>query len=121
MSDSPLITTEVLNDHTVIARPVGEIDASNLPEMENILMPLIQNTALIDFVLDCENLTFIDSKVVGYMAYLHTTLARKNRRLLLVAANESVSDIFSLVGLTEIIPYFDSTDLALNSLKTISA
>jgi len=40
---------------------------------------------------------------------------------LLVAANESVSDIFSLVGLTEIIPYFDSTDLALNSLKTISA
>ena len=94
----------------------GEIDVSYLPDLENVVKPLLENAYYQAFVLDCENLLFIDSKIVGFMAYLYTTLTKNNRKLFIADTNETINDILTLVGLKTLIPYYDSAEEALKNI-----
>jgi anti-anti-sigma factor len=109
------ITPEA-KENTYIIHLSGEIDITNLPEFESVMKPLLQNTNIQNFILDFNGLMFIDSKVVGYLAYLHTTLTHSKRKLIFSATNETINDILTLVGLTTIVPQFATVDEAFNSL-----
>ncbi len=111
----PCVTPEIIGDHTAIAHLQGEIDVHLLPEAEAVIKPLVENPALTTLVLDARALTFIDSKMVGYIAYLRTTTAKSGRHLCLVGVNETVNDILSLVGLMQVIPHFATLDEALKT------
>ena len=95
----------------------GEIDVSNLPELEGVVNPLVQDTSVTSFVLDAGGLDFIDSKVVGYMAYLYSTLSKSGRKIVFAQTNSTINDILTLVGLTNIVSSYPTLDEALNSLK----
>ena len=95
----------------------GEVDVSNLPELEGIVNPLVQDTSATVFILDAEGLEFIDSKVVGYMAYLYTTLSKAGRKIVFAQTNSTINDILTLVGLTNIVSSYPTIDEALHSLK----
>lgn len=109
------IVTEIIGGQTAVAHLKGEIDVHRLPEAEAGLKPLVENSALTTLVLDARELTFIDSKVVGYIAYLRTTYTKSGRHLCLVGVNETVNDILSLVGLMQVIPHFATLDEALKT------
>ena len=94
----------------------GEVDINNLDELEKAVAPMIEKKSIKAFVIDCSDLKFIDSKIVGYIAYLHTTLNRSGRKLAIANTNETINDILILVGLTTIIPVFDSAEEAIQSL-----
>ena len=94
----------------------GEVDINNLDELEKAVAPMIEKKSIKAFVIDCSNLEFIDSKIVGYIAYLHTTLNHSGRTLTIANTNETINDILTLVGLTTIIPAFESVDEAIQSL-----
>ncbi len=111
-----LVTPEIIGS-TAVIHLKGEIDSSNLSEMELVIKPLLADPALQTFLLHCKELVFIDSKVVGFLAYLSTTLAKSKRPLVMAALNETVNDILSLVGLNQIIPHYPTLEDAL-LLKT---
>lgn len=94
----------------------GEIDVSYLPDFENVVKPLLDNAYYQAFILDCENLLFIDSKIVGYIAYLYTTLSKTSRKLFIADTNETINDILTLVGLKSVIPYYDSVEETLKNI-----
>ena len=90
----------------------GEVDVDYLPTLEKQMeAPLKKVFQLL--IIDCQNLEFIDSKIVGYMAYLYTTLAKSKKNIVFLNVNETVNDILTLVGLTSIIPLFNSREEAL--------
>ena len=109
--------SQELKGTTYVIHMIGEIDVSNLPELEGTVNPLASDTSANSFILDCNGLEFIDSKVVGYMAYLYSTLSRSQKKLMIVGANSTISDILTLVGLNSIIPIFPTTEEALKSLN----
>jgi len=117
MATNAQITTETKNN-AYIVHISGEIDISNLSSLESIIKPIIDDTNIKAIVLDCKNLMFIDSKVVGYFAYIYTALNHSNRKIMIVAANEIINDILTLVGLTAIIPQFTTIEESLQNLTT---
>lgn len=111
------ITAEKNQENAYVVHISGEIDVSNLPELEGVVNPLLQKDATNVYILDCSGLEFMDSKVVGYIAYLYTTLKKSQKNIFIIGANDTINDILTLVGLTSIIPAFSTSEEALNSLK----
>ena len=110
---SDIIQLEIISSNLIIAHLIGEIDSSKLAELEVNLKPVVENPTVKILVLHCHDLVFIDSKIVGFLAYLRTTFTKSQRELRLAEINETINDILSLVGLTQVIPCYDSLDLAL--------
>jgi anti-anti-sigma factor len=115
MPTAAKITSEAKGNAYVIHLE-GEIDVSILSQMETAIKPLLADINIQAFILDCKNLMFIDSKVVGYMAYLYTTLTHSQRKFMFAAPNETVNDILTLVGLTSIVSSFKTVDEALSNI-----
>jgi len=118
MVTSSSISTEIVFGSIGLIHTIGEIDQSNLPDLESAVKLLLESPALKAVVINCTDITFINSKVVGYFAYLHTTLVKSGRKLVLAALNETLSDILALVGLTAIIPHYETWEEAVEKCKT---
>ncbi|MBN1258597.1 STAS domain-containing protein [Candidatus Peregrinibacteria bacterium] len=112
------LSTEIIRTSFGLIHAGGEIDQTGLPDLENAVKPLLGNPALKILVLDCAALTFINSKVVGYLVYLHTTLAKSGRKLILAGLNETLTDILSLVGLITILPHYETWEQAVENSKS---
>lgn len=97
-------------------RVSGEMDEANLTELETILSPLLHEDSSHSFILDLEDLQFINSKVVGYLASAYSTARRMNHKLLIARPTEAIIDILTLVGLDSLIPMFPTIEEALQQL-----
>ncbi len=96
---------------------MGEVDDSNLNQLELVVNPLVKEQAVPNVILNFEGLEFINSKVIGYLASIFTSLKHQNRQLIFACANDAVNDILSLVGLDTIVPNFVTLDEAINSIS----
>lgn len=88
----------------------GEMDEAAVEALRPQLEPLLNDGAMKTLVFDLQNLSFINSKGIGYIVSVHTHLAKDGRKLVLAAAQEAVMDVINLVGLTSIIPYADTAE-----------
>lgn len=102
------------NEITVI-KLVGEIDESNLEELKQVADPLVQDDSTQKIVLNLKDLAFINSKVIGYLAAYYTALSQVNKKMAFAEANTGIMEILSLVGLTNLVSYYDSEEEAVNS------
>ena len=112
------VSTEIVENSIGLIHAMGEIDQSNLPDLESAVKLILETPTLKAVVINCTDIAFINSKVVGYIAYLHTTLVKSGRKLVLAAMNETLSDILALVGLTSIIPHYETWEEAVAKCKT---
>lgn len=111
------IEIKTIGRHFGVIHLAGEVDVNRLSELEKAVTPLLNQATVKILILDCDGLEFIDSKVVGYIAYLHTTLSKSQRQLAVAHVNETINDILTLVGLNAIIPFYDSVEVAIETLK----
>jgi anti-anti-sigma factor len=93
----------------------GELDEVSIEKLRTYIDPLLEDKNIVRFIFDFSNLEFINSKGIGYLVSVHTHLARDGRMLIITEAVEPVMDVISLVGLTSIIPYYDTLNEAENS------
>ena len=119
MSVPARITSEAVGDNLYLIHLSGEVDINSLSDLENTAKPILVKQNVKGIILDCKELTFIDSKIVGFMAYLYTNLSKAGRKLAITGMNETINDILTLVGLTAIVPSFSSVDQALNQLTPV--
>ena len=90
----------------------GELDENTLEPLKEQMAPVLDDENSKFLVLNLPELQFINSKGIGFFVFLHTHLAKAQRKLILVNAQEAVMDVLSLVGLTSVIPYFSSMEEA---------
>lgn len=114
MSIVSLQPTESLQTQIVSLR--GQIDETNLQEVSTVLDPLVTRESMENIILDLSELEFLNSKVIGYLADLHSRLEQVKRRLLISGASSDVTDILELVGLTSLVSCYPDLDSALSDL-----
>lgn len=109
ISDGPTPATKVVT-------LTGELDESVVETMKAQMDPILNDANVTAVILHAKDLSFINSKGIGYIVSIHTHLAKDQRKLFFVEAQQAVMDVVSLVGLTTIIPYFATLDEAYQGL-----
>lgn len=94
----------------------GQVDESNLSELSTALDPLVTQEGIETIIMDFSELDFLNSKVIGYLADLHSRLEQVKRRLVISGASSDVTDILELVGLTSLVSCYPDIDSALSDL-----
>ena len=95
----------------------GEFDLDTVAEIDRFLRralgPLYHQEHL---VMDLSRITFIDSSFVAFLVRLSATQRAKRRELLLVRPAGQVRRVFGIVGLANVVPVFETTEAAVDSL-----
>ncbi len=95
----------------------GEFDLDTVPEIDRFLRrtlgPFYQQDHL---VIDLHRTTFIDSSFIGFLVRLSAAQRAKRRELLLVRPVGQVRKVLGVVGLPNVIPVFETTDAAVQSV-----
>jgi anti-anti-sigma factor len=95
----------------------GEFDLDTVPEIDRFLRralgPLYHQENLI---IDLGRTTFIDSSFIGFLVRLAAAQRAKRHELLLVRPCGQVRRVFAVVGLPNVVPVFETTEAAVNSL-----
>ena len=92
------------------------MDESSLETVKPQIDSVLNDTNVKYLILNLTQLSFINSKGIGYLVFIHTHLSKDQRELILAGANEEVMDVISLVGLTTIVKYFNTLEEALTGL-----
>jgi len=67
--------------------------------------------------LHIENLEFINSMVIGYLAGVFSDLRNQDKRMILAEGNSQILDILELVGFLELVEYHETLEDAVNALE----
>jgi anti-anti-sigma factor len=86
-----------------VVHVTGELDESNLPQFEQAVTPLALDPTIKVLVFNFMGLQFMNSKVIGYFAYLYSTMSRTNRKMIFACYNQTIHDIMTLVGLDKLV------------------
>lgn len=92
-----------------IIKFVGEFDKAGHTEIREQLNTSVKDFSLKFLIFDFAELKFINSEGIGYLMEIHTHLFQRDRQLVIIGANEHVTDVFKAIGIAEIIPIY--TDL----------
>lgn len=94
----------------------GQIDESNLAEVTDQINKYAEDENIQVIIFDFQELEFLNSKVIGYIADLHSRLDTKERKLVIAGASNDVTDILELVGLTSLVACYSDVDSAIQDL-----
>jgi anti-anti-sigma factor len=117
MATTATITINSLegNNTVKVIHVAGELDETNLPQFEGAITPLMEDPTVKVFIFNFMELRFINSKVIGYFAYLYTTLSKDKRRIIFASYNQTIHDILTLVGLDRLVESAPTLDIAIQA------
>ena len=121
MATTATITINSLegNKSVKVIHVAGELDETNLPQFEGALTPLMEDKTVKVFIFNFMELRFINSKVIGYFAYLYTTLSKDKRRIIFASYNQTIRDILTLVGLDKLVESAPTLEEAIESAYSL--
>ena len=96
----------------------GQLDETNVDLEAKKIYEVIDAVAEPNLVLDFENLTYMNSKSIGYVTDWYSRTAAKNGRIVIARPRPNILDILKVVGITQIIPIYDTLDEAKLALGT---
>ncbi|HBB02972.1 MAG: anti-sigma F factor antagonist [Candidatus Peregrinibacteria bacterium GW2011_GWF2_38_29] len=92
---------------------VGQLDESNVDEKSTMIYELISKTpANLSLIFNLENLEYMNSKSIGYLTDWYGKISSANGKMVIVKAKPNVADVLQVVGLTQLIPIFNSLEEA---------
>jgi len=93
----------------------GQLDESNIDEFAPKVYDLIEQTpAGTSFIFDFENLTYINSKSIGYISDWYSKISSSDGKLAIAKPAANIKDILNVVGLDKVIPLTQTLDEAKN-------
>lgn len=108
-----IVETEVVKPGVVVVHLAGDMDEESLDPIKEKVDPYLNDEQFSRIIFNFTQLKFINSKGIGYLVSVHTHLSKMQHELVLAAANETVMDVISLVGLTSIVRYFETLEEAI--------
>ncbi len=83
----------------------GQLDESNVDESVKTVYDAIATAAQgMSFIIDFENLVYLNSKAVGYITDWYGKITAKQGKMVLTKLPANINDILTVVGLTRIVP-----------------
>lgn len=90
-------------DYAVIALR-GEATFADTDEMKAVLLGAAEPHGRRGLILDCTELTYLDSSGLGVIVAVHTTFKRKQGRLILAGMQPGLTSILDVSRLRKVIP-----------------
>ncbi len=94
----------------------GKLDMVSSPSLSSEIIALVDQGEIY-FVLDMDNLEYIDSAGIYTLLQCYTRLKEKKGFLKLVKLNKNVGDILSSIGVTKILLTYNTIEDALNPVR----
>ncbi len=97
----------------------GELDESNVDHhAETIYEAIRVAPAETNFVFDAHQLSYINSKGLGYLTDWFNKLSEKDGRIIIIDVKPNIYDVLDVVGITQIIPVYDTLAKAVSDLES---
>ena len=91
----------------------GQLDESNIDEKSKLIYDLIEhNTKNLYLLFDFEELDYMNSKSIGYLTDWYGKISENSGKIVIAKAKSNILDILEVVGLTQLINCYQSTDEA---------
>ena len=95
----------------------GQLDESNVDEKVKEIYKAIEETPKnLNMVFDMEGLDYMNSKSIGYLTDLYGKLTESGGKVMIASAKPNILDILQVVGLTQLVPTFDTVKAALDGI-----
>lgn len=95
----------------------GDLDKAGLDDNRAKIEKIIENFPLQYLIFDLTNLNYINSEGIGFTMMIHSHLAKMGKTFIVVNAKPNVKDIFQVIGLFNMVQYYDSLAMALSKLS----
>jgi anti-sigma B factor antagonist len=117
----PDLNIQVRSNETVsVVEPIGYLNAHTARHFEEALQNLIDGNQL-RIVINCRGLAYIASAGLGVIMGLIDTVRENQGDIRMCCMNETVFNIFEVLGFTHLYSVFDSEELAIHSFQEGSA
>ena len=98
----------------VIVEPVGYINAHTAKDFESVIQDLVDRNRN-NIVINCRNLAYIASAGLGAIMGFIDTIRDNNGDIRMCNINETVFNIFDVLGFTHLYSIFETEDRAVQS------
>ncbi|MDF2378847.1 MAG: STAS domain-containing protein [Candidatus Gracilibacteria bacterium] len=115
MSDSIITFIDSDLPDTKIAKFVGQLDETNIEDEAKRVYAELEG-GLKNMVFDFTELSYLNSKSIGYIADWQGKVTENNGKLVIFGAAENIFDILDVVGLTKLIEIVDDLEGAKGAL-----
>lgn len=97
----------------------GQLDETNVDEQSKQIYDLLEKEgANINLILDISELSYMNSKSIGYLTDWYTKVNEAGGKLVVSGAQDNVLDVLTVVGITNLIQHYPKLDEAKLSLSS---
>jgi stage II sporulation protein AA (anti-sigma F factor antagonist) len=114
MSDITLASSE-FQAGTQLVKFTGQLDETNIEEQAKKIYEILEGETK-NLIFDFSELTYLNSKSIGYIADWQQKISQKGGKLVIVGAKDNIFDILDVVGLTNIMEIVETTEQAKGAL-----
>jgi len=104
--------------HAVILKPKGELTEDTLDAFKEVVDHQLVNDAVVDVIVDMEEITFVDSAVFEYLLDTQDALHEKFGQVRLARCDENVTKILEITRLDLVFETFSETNDAVRVAGT---
>jgi anti-sigma B factor antagonist len=105
------------NQDTFIIDVQGELDLYNSYKLKELLMKMLEKK-IERFIINLEEVEYIDSSGIGALIYISSTLKKLNHKLAITNIHGSVKKV---IELTKLMGYFPITGTIEEAIKKVEA
>lgn len=109
------LTVECSGDVAVVTLPLGDLDASNAPDLKRDAGPLVE--AYQKLVFDLSQLRFVDSSGLGALLSCLRKVNARGGELKLCSLSKQVQSVFELVRMHRVFDIHATRDGAVNAFE----
>ena len=96
--------------HAVILKPKGELTEDTLGAFKEVVDHQLEEDAVVDVIVDMEDITFVDSTVLEYLLDLQDSLNEKFGQVRLARCDQNVAKILEMTRLDLVFEMFSDTN-----------
>lgn len=107
----------VSNGKAFLVAISGQLDETNVDENSKQIYSLLdKESSKVSLLFDFKDLTYMNSKSIGYLTDWYTKVNDSGGVLIVAGAQENVLDVLTVVGITNLIQHYPSVDEAKQAL-----
>lgn len=95
---------------------IGQLDETNVDLEANKIYEVIDSLNEPNLILDFSQLTYMNSKSIGYVTDWYSRTAAKNGMITIAKPQPNILDILKVVGITQIVSIYESIEEALKQI-----
>ena len=117
VSMKPGISVEYSGKATIVTFTNEKIlEQNDIQNLQDSIIPIIEQANEINLVLDFQNVQFLSSSVLGLLLRISKKVYERDGRLKLCSINRKIYEIFKITRLNKIFEIYDDLESALESL-----